>query len=270
MSTNVSINTKNIFSFFVRIIAVLSRISIIVLLPKLLDTENFNIYVLLSNLIMYTSTISGLGLPVYFIKKYALGELNSKFYLRFITPISMISGVIFLLISFIIFPVNINILFTLSLIVILIGEIIITDYLRLYQAKSFLKKHVLISLIKSITLLFSFLILNFIFHNKKVIIILLSWIISNIVSILFIRPNFFKILNVKIQNKIFTKSVIAFSTFYFIGYLIDRSALYYDKVFFFKNIDQLSLKKLNIIILILQSSYNLIESTFLLNIYNFQ
>jgi hypothetical protein len=268
MGINLVGNLKSILPFFVRIVAVLSRISLIILLPKLLNIENFNLYSLFANLIMYSSTVSGLGLPVYFIKKYTLGEISSSFYLRFVTPVSILSGVVFFLVSLIFFPSNVEFSFIVILILILIGEIITTEYLRLYQAKSFLKKHVFVSFVKSFTLLVSFLVLNTLFEDKSLFIVLFSWGISNFISIFYISPNFYKILKVKMVEKVFTKSVVMFSLFYFLGYLIDRSALYYDKIFFYQTFDQINLKKLNILILILQTSFNLIESTFLLNIYN--
>lgn len=268
MDLNQLLYTKNIFTFFFRILAVLFRVLFIIFLPQWLELENFNLFILFSNLIMYSATISGLGFPVYFIKKFSLGEIRSSFYLKYVVPISILSGLVFFLGSLFLFPRNLGFSWSLILMIILIGEIITIEYLRLYQAKSILKKHVIISLIKSFTTLSLFLFLNYFFKNLNLFILLLSWSISNLAAILYIKPNLIRIFNFKIPEKIFTKTVVTFSIFYFFGYLIDRSVLYYDKLFFFQYIDQGSLKKLNILILIFQTSFNLIESTFLLSVYH--
>ncbi len=81
--------------FFLRGLSVSLRILFVIIIPKLLLTKDYNDYSLVSSLVLFVSSASGLGFPVYYIKKYTLNEIPKEYYLRFITPISLASGIFF-------------------------------------------------------------------------------------------------------------------------------------------------------------------------------
>ena len=97
---------------------------------------------------------------------------------------------------------------------------------------------------------------------------LLSWLISDFFTLIYLNPDYSKIFSFKSEKLLFTWPIIIFSFFYFIGYLCDRFVLYFDKILFYEHFDPKILISLNLLLLANQSSYNLIESTLLLKKYN--
>ena len=244
------------------------RILFIIIIPKLLLTKDYNEYSLVSSLVLFVASSSGLGFPVYFIKKFALKEIPREYYLRFVTPISLISGAIFFIIFTFILPIKLTIYYFIILFIISIFEIYINDFLRLYQSESNLSKHVEISLVKSFLIIIRFCLFYFIENRATLNNVLLSWLISNFFTLMYLNPDYRKIFSFKSEQLLFTWPIIVFSFFYFIGYLFDRFVLYFDKILFYEYFDPKILISLNLLLLANQSSYNLIESTLLLKNYN--
>ena len=91
-------NINNLKPLLLRGLSVGLRILFVIIVPKLLLTKDYNDYSLVSSLVLFVASSSGLGFPVYFIKKFALNEIPKEYYLRFVTPISLISGAIFFII----------------------------------------------------------------------------------------------------------------------------------------------------------------------------
>jgi hypothetical protein len=261
-------NINNLKPLLIRGLSVGLRILFIIIIPKILLTKDYNEYSLVSSLILFVSSASGLGFPVYFIKKFALNEIPKEYYLRFITPISLLSGAVFFVIFTFLLPIKLTIYYFTILFFISILEIYINDFLRLYQAESNLSKHIEISFVKSLLIIIIFSLLYVIDKTATLNKVLLSWLISNFFAAVYLNPNYKKIFFYKSEQMIFTWPIVFFSFFYFIAYLCDRFVLYYDKILFYKHFDPRVLISLNLLILANQSSYNLIESTLLLKKYN--
>jgi hypothetical protein len=261
-------NLSDIKPIFFRGVSVALRLLFVLLIPKLLLENEYNTYSLLNSLVVFVTSASGFGFPVYFIKKYALNEISREYYLRYITPISLISGILLYVIFAYFLPINVSVILFIKLLIITLSEIYVLDFLRLLQADSNVYNHIKVSFYKSLLLIIIFIILFFFDKNVTLNKVLLSWLFSNILTVFYLSHDYKKVLNFKSSQKVFTSPIIIFSLFYFASYLFDRFILYYDKVIFFKHFDAKLMISLNLIILITQSSYNLIESTLLLKKYN--
>lgn len=258
----------NLKPLFLRGLSVGFRIIFIIVVPKILLTNDYNDYSLVSSLVLFVSSASGFGFPVYFIKKFTLNEIPKEYYLRYITPISLFSGAIIFVIFASLLPIKLTIYYFLILFFITILEIYINDFLRIYQSESNLSKHIEISFIKSFLLVIFFCIFYFTDGTATLSNVLKSWLFSNFITLIYLNPDYRKIFLFKSEEDVFTWPIVVFSFFYFVAYLCDRFVLYFDKTLFYKHFDPKILLSLNIIILANQSSYNLIESTFLLKKYN--
>lgn len=261
-------NINNLNPFFLRGLSVGLRILFVIIIPKLLLTKDYNDYSLVSSLVLFVASASGLGFPVYYIKKYTLNEIPKEYYLRFITPISLVSGAIFFIIFTLLLPIKLTIFHFIILLFISIFEIFINDFLRLFQAESNLSKHIEVSFAKSFLLIVIFILFFVVDRSATLNKVLLSWLVSNLITIIYLNPDYRKIFYFKSEQLFFTWPIFLLSFFYFIAYLCDRFVLYYDKILFYKHFDPKVLISLNLLILANQSSYNLIESTLLLKKYN--
>ena len=231
-------------------------------------TSDYNDYSLVSSLVLFVASASGFGFPVYFIKKFTLNEIPKEYYLHYITPISLLSGSIIFVIFTSLLPIKLTTYYFTILFFITILEIYINDFLRIYQSESNLSKHIEISFTKSFLLVIFFCLFYFTDGIATLSNVLLSWFFSNFITLIYLNPDYRKIFFFKSEEDVFTWPIVVFSFFYFVAYLCDRFVLYFDKTLFYKHFDPKILLSLNIIILANQSSYNLIESTFLLKKYN--
>lgn len=261
-------NLNNLRPLFLRGISVGLRILFIIVVPKLLLIKDYNEYSLFSSLILFVSSASGLGFPVYFIKKFTLNEISREYYLRYITPLSLISGAILFIVFTFLIPFKLSFSHFIILFFISIFEIYVNDFLRLFQSESNLNKHLEISFIKTFLLIFTFCIIYILDQNATLNKVLISWLVSNFITVIYLNPKYKIIYSYKSNDKVFTRSIIILSFFYFAAYLCDRFVLYFDKILFYKHFDPKILISLNLLILANQSSYNLIESTLLLKKYN--
>jgi hypothetical protein len=210
--------------------------------------------------------ISGVGYPVTLVKDYTNKLIDEKEYHSTLLPLHSIS--ILLLSLAVIFTVNgLKIWHLIPILLFNTSEVIIIDYLRLKQADSNLKKHVTLSLYKS---LFNFLFILFLYlFSIQIEFIHLICSLSIINFLLIFKINYRGYISIKkIQKKYFKKDKILISLFYFMIYFIDKFLISYDKEYISSHVGDDNFKILIFLTSILLGAFGLLEGSVLLKKYN--
>lgn len=262
---NIYFNT-NLKYFISKGVSSAFRLSVLLLLPLVLVDKEYIKYGTIFPILTSISVISGFGFPVTYIKKYLESSITIKEFYSNLFPLHIISSSL-ILFTTLLFTNNLSDVYNYILyLTFVISEVIVTDILRIEQSDSNTKKHITISLTKSIVsaiILFIYFVfkLNFNFDNLILLLFLVNMVI--ILNYKYFKHVSFKNLNINLYN---TASIIS-STLYFSIYFIDKYLISYDKVYLSKYFSIDEMKILIFLFTIQISTYSLFEGSILLGKY---
>ena len=256
----------NFYLFIIKSVSSLMRMLILLAMPLLfINTQEFFLYGKFYTVFISITIISGFGVPVHLIKQIGNGSMSKAQYNNILFPLHFFSSIIFYIISVLISP-EISLLKTGFVVMFLFSETITTEILRQYQIYGEYKQHILFSFWKT-ALLGLLLLLNFIFYKK---ISFESFLILNLfVNVILITKNLLQRELTFINKWIkFDWNLLKISFPYFLMYIFDRYLLSFDRVFLSNYLLGQNLKLLLLITPLVQASFNIIEGSLFLKLYN--
>lgn len=230
-----------------------------------INNDEFIFYGVNLPILTSITLISGLGFPVELTKQLGFGKISIPQYRGAILPIHVISTVIIILATRQINPDLKYILF-IPLFLYVITEVLITDSLRQHQVVSNYKSHIILSSVKSIA---SFtLVVAILLSGEKITFTQFLLFNSAINFIIILGFKILRALAFKDNYRLYNKGVMLSSCFYFLVYLVDRYLISFDKLILTDWILESNLKLLLIIYPLYSATYNFIEGTFFIRLYN--